>query len=565
MSVLSMFGLSAASDRDPTSGFWYGPVGRRSLSGVTVNESTAMNYSAAWAGTRVLCATGASLTFNVFKRLGERKKELAEKSAAYRLLHQQPNPEMGAMMFRATLINHQVNWGGGFAEIVRELGRTGPVKELWPIHPSRIQPTRFDDGRLGYRVRNNDGSYDDFEVSEIFHVPSIISSDGICGKGVIQNARDSIGFGLAVEQQGAAFFANSARPSMVITGGNFKTKEDRAEYRRQWMEVHGGVEKSGTPALLPEGADIKFLSFSQEDSQFLETREHNINEMARWYGVPPHMLGDLRRATFSNIEAQSIEFVVYSLVPWLAIWEQEVWRKLFSPEEQENHYAKHIVNSLMRGDSAARSAFYKSMSEIGVFSINDIRELEDQDEIGPDGDKHLVPLNFTTIEKAGEEVPAPKVSAPRLPAPELEDEPEASIEPIVVSAALDTPAITSRCREVLTETVGRMLNKECRACKAAAESNKSPKAFYAWLDDYYTRYSETFADAIRAHVEIVMLVTADQRQSSDVVSAITTAHVKLSKESVLQATEVAASDWNTVPERIAACGARWQAERVLAL
>lgn len=560
MSLLSFFGVQASSDRDPTSGFWYGPLGRRGLSGVIVNESTAMNYSASWAATRVLCATGSSLPLIINRRISERKKEAATENPAYTLLHNQPNPEMGAMMFRATLLNHQINWGGGFAEIVREFGSRGRVTALWPIHPSRVQPMRFDDDSLGYRIRNPEGGHDDFTRDEIFHVPSIITTDGIVGKGVIQNARESIGFGLAVEQQGAAFFANSARPSMVITGGKFKDKQDRQDYRQQWMEAHGGVEKNGTPALLPEGADVKLLSFSPEDSQFLETREHNINEMSRWYGVPPHMIGDLRRATFTNIEAQGIEFVVYSLIPWLAIWEQEIWRKLLTPEEQKDHYAKHIVNGLLRGDSAARAAFYKAMWEMGAMSINDIRELEDQDEIGPAGDKYFVPLNFTTADKAGEAEPVPKAIPAPAPKP-----PAAVAETIVVSAAIDAPAIASRCREVLMETVGRMLNKECRACRAAAESNRNPKAFYAWLDDYYTRYSATFADAIRAHVEIVLLVDADERPAADVVSQITATHIKASKEDVLRATEVAANEWNTVPERIAACGARWQTERVLAL
>lgn len=558
MNLLSFY-ASTEHDNDPTHNWWYGTAGRKSVSGVTITEDSALNYSAAWAATRVLCAAGSSLPLNIYRKLGARKKEIASDHAAHRLMHFQPNPEMGAMMFRATLLNHQINWGGGFAEIVRKFGKTGPPTELWPIHPSRIQPTRFDGDVLGYRVRNKDGSHDDFQSNEIFHVPSIISTNGIVGKGVIENARESLGFGIAVERQGAAYFANSARPSVVITGGKFKGKEERDEYRRQWLEIHGGVEKNAMPAVLPEGGDVKFLSFNQEDSQFLQTREHNISEMSRWYGVPAHMIGDLRRATFSNIESQGIDFVVYSEIPWLTIWEQEIFRKLLSEDEQKDHYAKHVVNGLMRGDSAARAAFYKSLFEIGVFSINDIRELEDMDEIGPDGDKHFVPLNFTTAEKAGtESAPQPKLLATeKQQATAVIDEPQ-----MLTDETTGQPsALETRCREVLGETVGRLLNKECRACEAAAKNNHDPKQFFAWLDEYYDRYEATFSDAITPHIEILSLATDDSREVVAIVTSATVAHITASKEDVLRATEVAASEWASVPERIAACGERWKTER----
>jgi HK97 family phage portal protein len=557
-SLLSFFGVSA--QRDPTSGFWYGPVGPRSSSGVTVNENTAMNLAACWAATRIFCGPGSSLPLNLMKQDGVNKR-VASEHRVHRLLHYEFNPELGSTFGRAFGFNMQVNQGNFCAEIVRTHGSVGEIEALYPIHTSRVTPVRFDDGQSGYRVRNDDGTTDDFLARDMFHVPSMITTDGKWGKGVIQNARETIGSALAANAHGASFFANGATPGIIIKGGKFKDKEDRAAYRQQWMEIHGGAGKGNAPALLPEGADVSFLTFNARDSQFLETREHDVNEIARWYGVPPHMLYDLRRATYTNIEHQGIDFVVYSLVPWLKLWEEEIWRKLLTPEEQKTYFAKHVVEGLLRGDSAARAAFYKSLFEIGGLCIDDILELEDRNPIGEEagGQKRFVPLNMTTADKAGEQpIEAPAVQA-TASAADTEALAPQKIE--TVATLLDTSGVESRCRALIAETLGRMLNKETRACKAAAENNKSPKEFFAWLDNYYSSYGETLADAVRGHVDLLLYATGDGRAVSDVVQSATDAHVTESKEAILQATEVAAADWKFVPERIAACGVRWQADR----
>jgi HK97 family phage portal protein len=554
MSLLSFFGVS---DRDPTSGFWYGPISPRTASGVAVTENTAMNLSACWAASRVLCATGSSLPLNMMKMTGK-TREVASDMRAHRILHYEFNPELGAMLGRAFGINMQVNWGNFYAEIVRTHGKAGAVQALYPIHSSRVTPTRFDDGQLGYRVKNDDGTTDDFLARDMFHVTSMMTTDGVCGKGVIQNARESLGSALATDQHGASFFANNAMPGIIIKGGKFKDKEDREAYRQSWMELHGGPRNSAKPALLPPEADVQFLTFNARDSQFLELREHNITEIARWYGVPPHMLYDLRRATYTNIEHQGIEFVVYSLVPWLKLWEEEIWRKLLTPAEQKNHFAKHVVEGLLRGDSQARAAFYTSLFNIGVLCIDDILELEDRNPIGEEagGQKRFVPLNFIPVDKAGEQQAI-------APAAEVEPQPTEAMQALatyVTETPIDTSGIETRCRTLIAETLGRMLNKESRACRVGAENNKA-KEFFAWLDNYYDSYGETLADAIRGHVDLLLFATGDTRPLADVVRTATAAHVAESKEAILQATEVAASDWKSVPDRITACGVRWQSDR----
>ena len=557
MSLLSLFGISA-QDRDPLSGFWYGPVGRKTLAGVDVNENTAMNYSGSWACTRLLCATGSSVPLNLMETLGPQEREIAVDHNVQRILHGEFNPETGSTLGRAFGINMQVNWGNFIAEIVREFGTEGPIKYLYPIHTSRVSKARYDDGTLGYRVKNDDNTTDDFTKEEIFHVPSIISVDGTWGKGVIQNARESIGAAIGTEKHGASYFGNGAMPGVIIKGGKFKSKEEREDYRRQWMEVHGGPEKALKPAILPPEADVAFMTFNARDSQFLELREHNINEMCRWYGVPPHMVYDLRRATYTNIEYQGIDFVVYSMLAWWKLWEEEIWRKLLTAEEKKRYFAKHSVEGLLRGDSAARAAFYKALFEIGVLSVNDILELEDRNGVGPDGDKRFVPLNFTTLEKAGTE---PIAKPPAATVAPLDASKEALAKLVDYVAARPDEKISGGCRQLIAATVSRMLAKECRACEAAAKNNRQPKAFFAWLDEYYDRYAATLADATVKQIEISLLADGDKREPAEVARASAAAHVARSKEDILQATEVAEGQWSTVPQRIAACGERWQAER----
>jgi HK97 family phage portal protein len=412
--VISLF-LSSDSEnhRDPLSGFWYGPVGRQSAAGIDVTPDVAMTYSAVWACTRVLCAPGASLPFNLNRRTNE-GAEVDSNHSVHGLIHNLPNPEMTSMPFRCLGINRQVNNGNFWSEIERD--RSGNPVRLWPIHNGRVKLFRASEeyatqagvepNSIVWRVQNDVG-HDPSWIpdKDMFHVRSIISDDGIIGKGVIENARETIGHGLATVRQGAAYMKNSARPSVVIIGGKFKQGESREDYRRMWNDVHGGPANNAKPAMLPEGSDIKVLSFSPEDSQFIQTLQHSVEEVARWYGVPPHMIQHLLRATFDNIEHQGIDYVVYSLIPWLKLWEEEAWRKLLTPAEQKTHFFKHNVEGLLRGDAAARAAFYKAMWDIGAFSINDILRKEDMNSIGPAGDQHFVQTSYSTLEKLMSGIP----------------------------------------------------------------------------------------------------------------------------------------------------------------
>lgn len=377
-------------------------------SGMSIDENTALNYSAVWCATRVLSSTAAMLPKKVYRRLKGGGKEEATDNRMYRIVHRRPNYEMTAMMFGLPLVQQQVNGGNSYAELERN--NRGEIINQWPIHCSRVCPYRGPDGVLRYEIKNNDGTTGYLDQQDVLHFPNIITSDGITGRGVIQHARESIGMGLATERHGASFFGNGARPGVIVKHPQRMSDEARKNFRREWNELYQGPGNAHKVALLAEGADITELGASQRDSQFLETREHNVNEFARWYGVPPHLLYDLRRATFSNIDAQEIEYVTFSLLPLLVIHEQEYTRKLFTEEEQDEYFVEHKLDALLRGDALARAQALQIQLQNGAINIDEWRAVENRNPL-PDGSgqKHFIQLNMTTTEKAGQEPVAPTV------------------------------------------------------------------------------------------------------------------------------------------------------------
>lgn len=272
---------------------WLG--GSNTLAGVPVDENTAMNYAACWAATRWITASISHLPFNLYREKPGGGKEIAWSHPVQRLIYAQPNRGQSAMMFRASMLQQQINAGNCYAEIERTNG--GQVVALHPVHFSRVTVKDGDDGYV-YEVRNRKGGASTVDEADMFHVPSLISEDGIIGKGVVRAARESIGFGIGTERHGAAYFGNGARPNVLLKHPGKLSDNARTNLRSEWVDTHGGPDKSGKPAVLQEGMEAQILSISPEDSQFLQTRQHNVEEIARWYGVPPHKIQHLLRATF---------------------------------------------------------------------------------------------------------------------------------------------------------------------------------------------------------------------------------------------------------------------------
>lgn len=504
---------------------WLGGSG--TVAGIRVDEDTALNYSACWAATRLLCATGGRLPLNLHRRLPNERNEVATDHATHRIIHRRPNPQMSGKTFRMWMLNNQINRGNAYAEIERTQGGRGVA--LHPIHPTRVTPRIVDGGNLVYDVTGGNGAATvRIESADMFHVRSIITSDGVVGKGVIQNARESIGFGIATERHGAAFFGNGARPNVVVTHPGKLSSEARQNFRREWKEIHGGPDKAGDLALLQEGAKVELMNVSSEDSQFLQTRQHNVEEVARWYGVPPHMLGHLLRSTFNNIEHLGLEFVRYGLLPWLELWEEEIDFKLLSEREQDQYYSKHVVEALLRGDSAARAAFYTQMFGIGGLSINEILKLEDRNPIGSAGDKRFVPLNMTTIEKAGKEPESEPLPPPAEPA----DEPDDNDEKPSSDAENPLPRIQAATLAALQDVYGLMIRKETEGVQRAT---REPSGCLGRIHAFYEQHRERMAKALRP--PLVAYLVSVGREPDGVVEVAVEQHIAESRRQLLAALE----------------------------
>lgn len=522
---------------------WYGILGTKTTSGAVVDENSALNYSAVWCATRILSETVAQLPLVLMKQDGK-NKERATGHRLYRVLHDQPNPEIDTFTFRDMLTSCLVNWGTAYAEIVRD-GR-GNVIQLWPIHTSRIPHANIkidkDTGERFYRVQNDIGPPTDLPDADVLRIVGPLSSDGITGKGVVRQGRESIGLGLETERFGASFFGNDARPSILLRPKVALSEKGQQNLRRSWNRLYQGSKNANRVGVLEEDIAVEKLSVPPEDAQFLQTRQHNITEIARWYRIPPHMLADLSRATFSNIEHLGIEFVVYALTPWLRRWEEALRSQLLTESEQRDHLIRFNVNGLLRGDAKARSEFYKAMAGIGVFSVNDIRELEDMNPV-EDGDERYRPLNMAPL---WQEVPLKVAqSQPKESAEDSDNSNAASEDRDVMLREAATAALKA--------SAGRMLYKESQAAKRAANQ---PGTFLAWVDSFYGNHEAQFAEAVDPCVRVVLAVTGSPAGSSEAAKRLAACHVERSRQHLLTASEVPASKLSaSVTE---AMGAAWR-------
>lgn len=372
-----------------------------SSSGKVVTERTAMQMTAVYACVRILSEAVAGLPLNLYRYNNDGGKEKALDHPLYLLLHDEPNPEMSSFVFRETLMTHLLLWGNAYAQIIRN-GK-GEIVALYPLMPNKMQVNRDDNGQLYYiyqksqeEVPNSKDFYVRLESSDVLHIPGL-GFDGLVGYSPIAMAKNAIGLAIATEEYGSKFFANGAAPSGVLEHPG--TIKDPSKVRESWMSQFGGSANSGKIAVLEEGMKYTPISISPEQAQFLETRKFQINEIARIFRVPPHMVGDLDKSSFSNIEQQSLEFVKYTLDPWVVRWEQSIQRTLLTPAEKKSYFVKFNVEGLLRGDYQSRMTGYATARQNGWMSTNDIRELENLDRIPAEegGDLYLVNGNMVPI------------------------------------------------------------------------------------------------------------------------------------------------------------------------
>lgn len=535
--------LSQLMSAEPTHG--RGPLdwllgaisGKKVTSGVRVNATTAMNYSACWAAKRLITETIATLPRVMYQQVGS-KKSPALGHPTYKMFRSEPNIRQGGVNHHAQQFGYLVDWGNCFAEkVVDPIGRS---VQTYPIHPSRVPKEGVtinpDDGTLTYKILNDKLPPTYLHQSEMFHVPGIHCDDDLWGKGVITHAAESIGMGLATEQYGAAHFGNGGGPSIVLTHPKTLGDDGANNLRKSWQKRFSGPDKANGLLVLEEGTTVSHLSFPPEANQFLQTRQFNITEIARWYNVPPHLLRELSKSSFNNIESESLHFILISIMPWLIRYEDECNRQLLIDEDKDTYFFKFLLQGMLRGDQTARAAFYKAMFEMGVYSINDILELEDRNPIGEMGDLRFVPMNFSTLENAFSPPQLPAVPvAPAQDDADAEDDDQvedttdsedtadgakamqtlfqdltrlamqqqAANQPTIVipdtKTATETEitktTLATAAQSVLTSTISDMIWYEGK--KAAREAQNS-RTFEAWCASFYDdKFKALFADKVR--------------------------------------------------------------------
>lgn len=358
-------------------------------SGIEMDEDTALKYSAVWSAVNIISGAVGFLPVIAYKRL-ERGKERLDKHPVMRLMHLRPNPYMTAQIFKETLQAHALIWGNGYAEIERD--RAGRPVNLWPLLPNQTEP-KIINKQLVYEVRQPDGKTVKLPYDNVLHIPGL-GFDGFKGYPVISYACENLALGVAAEKNAASFFGNDSSPTGILCTDAALKKETKDEVEKQWEDKHKGLDKRYRIAVLHSGLKWQALGIPAKDAQLLESRKFGISDVARWFQVPAHMLGDLEKATFSNIEHQGIEFVTWTLARWLKKWEMESSYKLFSTDEQDEYFLEFLVDALLRGDSKSRAESYQfalgGNNNPGYMTVNEVREKENLPP-DPDGDKLFKP------------------------------------------------------------------------------------------------------------------------------------------------------------------------------
>jgi len=485
--------------------------------GASINTTTAMRVSAVFACVRVIAETVASLPLILYQRVGESGKERARSHPLYGLLHDQPNPRMTAMELRENLAGHVCLWGSGYAEVVRD--GAGRVRELWPLRPDRMD-LAYEGTKPVWNYSMVDGTQVRLAYDAVWRVRGF-GIDEYSGYSVIGQAREAIGAALATEEFAATYFANGSRPGGVLKHPGKLSKGAGTNLKSSWEGAHKGLDYAHRVAILEEGMEWQQIGLPPEDSQFLETRQFQVREIARMFRMQPHMIQDLGDATFSNIEHQGIEFVVHTIRPWLVRFEQSIYRDLLSEAERQRHFAEHLVDGLLRGDIKSRYEAYATGRQNGWLSADDIRELENMNPL-PDGQgqMYLVPVNMTPADQVGQEEEEPLPAA--LPAQVGEDEPEDDEEregraggqelsrrhsqarddegPVVeVGSARTRWLIAQAYQRLVADACRRVLNREeadvmRKARKLLAQGDVV--GFVSWMRQFYQDHEPFFQECM---------------------------------------------------------------------
>lgn len=499
MSLLRAALVPKASFTDlanPSHFLFNGGFGRKTIAGENVSPATALTLSTWFACVRAIAEDVGKLPFVMYKRQTKGGKKHALDHPVYSILQTTPNPDVTAMTFRETMTGWALSWGNAYAEIERD--GTGAPIALWPIHPARVRVRRVDGG-IVYDVWSPE-----WEAGDVVRLPAAnmlhirgFGDDPICGLSVARLAAESIGLSLAQQTFGSAFFGNGATLGTVLEHPGVLSEPAQTRLRVSWGKIHGGADNAHKLAILEEGMKANKISVPPDEAQFIESRTFQNHEIARFFRMPVHKIQQMDRATFSNIEQQSIEYVVDCLQPWLTRWEQECQRKLLDPREVGQYVIEHTVVVLMRGDSAARSNYYRTMISTGVMTPNEAREMESMNPVpGEVGDQLYMQGAMSTLDRI---VAGPPPGAPGGP-PDPNADPNADPTkekdgPPAKDKGGDAAAQSAALRPVFDDAEARCRRKEEMAFVNARRKYPTQAAFATWADTFYSEHLSYLVDA----------------------------------------------------------------------
>lgn len=448
--------------------------GGESASGVKVGHQAALHYTPFWAAVRIISGTVASLPFKLYERIDSGGKKPITDHRVYDLIHERPNEYMDWVTFAETRQAHVLCYGNAYAEIQRDgLGR--PVA-LWPLLPNRTTRKATPEGVLYYEVQLPAGNFVQLADENVLHIKGL-GFDGYTGYDVVSYHRDAIGYGIAVKEYGARFYANDANPGGILECPTAMSDAAFKRLKESWNEQHAGLSHAHRMQLLEEGTKWTKIGVEPDKAQAIEAQKFTVDDCARIFQIPPHKLQSMEYSKYSNVADLNNDFYCSAMLYWFRKWEQEINHKLLMPSEHKRLFCEILVDALLRGDQASRTAYYASGRQWGYLSINDIRGKENMNPIGPEGDVYLDPLNMAP---AGTLTAAPPHEEPSDPP---EDSPDPDDDPV---------------RKAHHDLLAGQWRRIIRARNGSSDRRDDPQ----WWDRYMAWASEVLQDSVVAYAAV---------------------------------------------------------------